>query len=324
MDSLNALSAFMHAAEMRSFTDAGKQLNLSPSAIGKAIARLEERHGVRLFNRNTRTMTLTQEGQLFLDSCKTIFSEINKIEQEFASTKAAPKGKLRVKFPLLGTFMMPCLNRFMQAYPDLDLEVDFTDQSVDVIDGRYDVVIQTGEVPDSRLISRTIGTYRLVVVGSPGYLSRSGAPKTPEDLASHVCFHRKCLATGKLERWPIFKSSSDDTLTSIKSVTSAFDPLIVLAELGAGLVCVPDFLVQRQIARGALIPVFGEQVVQMETIRAVWPSNRYAAPKLKVFVDFLSKNGLAREAIAMQTNSSERVSTKTQDLKLQRQQIEMR
>jgi len=296
VDSLNALSAFMHAAEMRSFTEAGKHLNLSSSAIGKAVARLEERHGVRLFNRNTRTITLTQEGQLFLDSCKTIFSEIEKLEGEFASAKDAPTGKLRVKLPLLATFMTPCLGRFMRAYPDLDLEIDYTDHSAEIIDGGYDIAVLTGEAPDSRLISRTIGTYHLIVVGSPSYLAQSGVPETVEDLASHSCFYRKCLATGKIERWPVARSSGDTGMVPSKGVASSFDPLIVLAELGVGLVCVPDFLVRRQLEAGSLVALLSKQVGQTETIRAVWPSNRYAAPKLRAFVDFLSRNLLTRDS----------------------------
>jgi len=290
VDSLNALSAFMHAAEMRSFTEAGRLLNLSSSAIGKAVARLEERHRVRLFNRNTRTMTLTQEGRQLLNSCKTIFSEIDKVEKELASAKVAPTGKLRVKLPLLATFMTPCLSHFMRAYPDLDLEIDYTDHSTEIIDGGYDIAVQTGDVPDSQLISRTIGSYRLIVVGSPNYLAQSGVPETVEDLASHSCLHRKCLATGKVERWPVPKSLGDDVLIPIKGVASSFDPLILLAELGAGLVCVPDFLVRRQLVAGSLVALLSRQVEQTETIRAVWPSNRYAAPKLRVFVDFLSRN----------------------------------
>src|SRR5260370_11774831 len=99
-------------------------------------------------------MTLTQEGQLFLDSCKTIFSEIEKMEEEFASAKVAPTGKLRVKLPLLATFMTPCLSQFMRAYPNLDLEIDYTDHSAEVIDGGYDIAIQTGDARDSLLVSR--------------------------------------------------------------------------------------------------------------------------------------------------------------------------
>src|SRR5260221_3513288 len=124
MDSLSALSAFVRAAEVRSFTDAGRQLSLSSSAIGKAVARLEERLGVRLFHRSTRSIALTQEGKLFLESCRRIFSEIETVELEFAQTKGEPRGRLQVSLPLIGMLMMPTLSRFIRAYPEIELDMD--------------------------------------------------------------------------------------------------------------------------------------------------------------------------------------------------------
>src|ERR1700761_6989269 len=109
MDSFSALNAFVRAAEVRSFTDAGRQLSLSSSAVAKAVARPEARHGVRLFHRSTRSITLTQEGHVFLETCQKIFSEVKKIEDEFAQTKGVPKGKLRISMPLIGTLLMPAL-----------------------------------------------------------------------------------------------------------------------------------------------------------------------------------------------------------------------
>src|ERR1700704_3281034 len=131
LDSLGALSVFVRAAEARSFSDAGRQLGLSSSAIGKAVARLEERLGVRLFHRNTRTVALTQEGKLFLESCRRIFSEIDTIEHEFAQSSGTPRGKLKVSLPLVGMLMMPTVSQFMRAYPSIELDMDFTDHLVD-------------------------------------------------------------------------------------------------------------------------------------------------------------------------------------------------
>src|SRR3984957_2062338 len=132
LDSLGALNVFMRAADTRSFTSAGRQLSLSSSAVGKSVARLEERLAVRLFHRNTRCITLTQEGKSLLESCRRIFSEIRAVEQEFAQTKGAPKGKLRMCMPLVGMLMMPNLSKFMRIYPEIELDMDFTDSQVDV------------------------------------------------------------------------------------------------------------------------------------------------------------------------------------------------
>src|SRR5580704_14698067 len=127
MDSLSALGVFVRAAEARSFTDAGRRLSVSSSAVGKTISRLEDRLGVRLFHRNTRSITLTPEGELFLESCRRIFSEINKIELELSQSKATPKGRLKVSLPDIGMLMMPTLHDFMREYPEIQVDAEFTD-----------------------------------------------------------------------------------------------------------------------------------------------------------------------------------------------------
>src|ERR1700681_4031114 len=154
MDGFSALGVFVRAAETRSFTDAGRRLSVSSSAVGKTIARLEDRLGVRLLHRNTRSITLTPEGEVFLESCRRIFSEINKIELELSQSKATPKGRLKVSLPDVGTLMMPTLHGFMREYPEIQIDAEFTDNLVDVIDGGYDAVIRSGEQTDSRLMSR--------------------------------------------------------------------------------------------------------------------------------------------------------------------------
>src|SRR5260370_2047437 len=127
MDSLNALNAFVYAAEAGSFKEAGRRIGLSSSAVGKAIARLEERNGVRLIYRSTRRITLTQEGKLLLESCRRIFAEIRNVELEFAQSKGSPRGKLRVGMPQIATMMIPLLGKFIQPYPHIYLHLDFPD-----------------------------------------------------------------------------------------------------------------------------------------------------------------------------------------------------
>jgi DNA-binding transcriptional LysR family regulator len=292
LDSLGALSVFVRAAEARSFTDAGRQLGLSSSAIGKAVARLEERLGVRLFHRNTRTVTLTQEGKLFLESCRRIFSEIDTIEHEFAQSSGTPRGKLKVSLPLVGMLMMPTVSQFMRAYPSIELDMDFTDHLVDVIDGGYDVVVRSGESSDSRLMVRTLGTYRLEVVGSPAYLERAGLPSVPEELTKHACLHHKYPTTGKTQRWPFVRQppTADDVILPMTGTASTIEALVSLAEHGVGLVCVPDFAIRRQVLDGTLKIILAEHIDHSGMFRAMWPSSRYLSPKVRVFVDFLAEH----------------------------------
>jgi DNA-binding transcriptional LysR family regulator len=291
VDNLSALSAFMRAAETRNFTDAGRQLGLSASAVSKAVSRLEERLGVRLFHRSTRSIALTQEGRLFLESCRRIFFEIDRVELEFAQTKGTPKGKLQVSLPLIGMLMMPTLSKFMQAYPQIELDVDFTDHLVDVIDGGYDAVVRSGEATDSRLMARVLGTYRLEVVGSPAYFAQAGLPLTPADLATHACLHHKYPTTGKIQRWPFAKSGAGTDIRMPTTATaSTVEALISLAEHGVGIACVPDFSVARQVAEGSLVIVLSEYIEHSGIFRAMWPSGRYLSPKVRVFVDFLAEH----------------------------------
>ncbi|PTL76622.1 LysR family transcriptional regulator [Vitiosangium sp. GDMCC 1.1324] len=289
MDSLGSLNAFVQAAEARSFTLAGRKLGVSSSAIGKAVARLEERLGVRLFHRSTRTMTLTPEGSCFLERCRRIFSELEAAEQELAQTQGAPRGKLRVSMPLAGMLMMPALSAFMRAYPQIELELDFTDRLVDVIDEGFDAVVRAGDVSDSRLMTRTLGTFRLKLLGSPGYFARRGTPRKPEDLESHACLHHRFATNGKLERWPLRRGRKDFELPTT-AVANTIEPLISMAEQGLGIACLPDFAIRRQLEEGTLVTVLDAHLQHSGTFRMLWPSSRYLSPKLKVFVDFMAQN----------------------------------
>ncbi len=289
MDSLGALNAFVQAAEVRSFTVAGQQLGVSSSAIGKAVARLEERLAVRLFHRSTRTITLTPEGSLFLERCRRIFCEIEAAELELAQTRDVPRGKLRISMPLAGMLMMPTLSAFMRAYPEIELDLDFTDRLVDVIDEGLDGVVRAGEVSNSRLMTRVLGTFRLILVGSPDYFAQKGIPQKPDDLKSHACLHHRYATSGKLERWPLRGGRKEIDLPTT-AVANTIEPLIYMAEQGLGITCLPDFAIRRQLVEGTLVKVLGDHTEHEGTFRMLWPSSRYLSPKLRVFVDFMSQN----------------------------------
>ena len=291
MDNLGALNAFVQAAEARSFTGAGRQLGVSSSAIGKAIARLEERLGVRLFHRSTRTITLTPEGTLFLERCRRIVCEVEAAELELAQTQGAPRGKLRVSLPLVGMLMMPTLSAFMRAYPDIELDLDFTDRLVDVIDEGFDGVVRAGEVSDSRLMTRKLGGFRLMLVASPAYLALRGAPRKPDELASHACLQHRYATSGKLEPWPLRPGRGRKVIDlPTTAVVNTIEPLIYMAEQGLGIACLPDFAIRRQLEEGTLVAVLEAHTRHAGTFRMLWPSSRYLSPKLRVFVDFMAEH----------------------------------
>lgn len=287
MDNLGTLGVFVQAADTRSFTAAGRRLGLSPSAVGKAIARLEERLAVRLFHRSTRTITLTPEGALFLERCRRILSEIEAAELELAQTQEVPRGRLRVSLPIVGVLMMPTIGAFMRAYPDIELDLDFTDRLVDVIDEGFDAVVRAGELSDSRLMSRVLGTFRLMLVASPAYLRTRGVPQTPADLAGHACLHHRYATSGTLEPWPFHPGMAVDLPSAM--VVNTIEPLIDLAEQGLGIACLPDFALRRQLADGTLVTVLADHTAHRGSFRLLWPSSRHLSPKLRVFVDFMAE-----------------------------------
>lgn len=291
VDSLGSLNAFVQAADMRSFTAAGRKLGISSSAISKAVARLEERLGVRLFHRSTRTVTLTPEGALFLERCRRIFCEIETAELELSQTRDAPRGKLRVSLPLVGMLMMPTLAAFMRAWPEIELNLDFTDRLVDVIEEGFDAVVRTGEVSDSRLMTRALGTFRYRLVGSPAYLAEHGIPKAPADLSAHRGLRHLYPTNGKIEDWPLYgKGRPTPADIPTAATANAIEPLIELAERGLGLASLPDFAIRDQLARGTLVSVLDDAVRHTGTFRILWPSSRQLSPKLRVFVDFMTEN----------------------------------
>jgi DNA-binding transcriptional LysR family regulator len=296
MEHLGALNAFVQTADAGSFAGAAAKLGVSPSAVGKAVARLEARLGVRLFHRSTRSLTPTAEGALFLDRCRRIFCEIEAAELELSQTRQAPRGRLRVSMPLIAMLMMPPVMAFMRAYPEIRLDLDFSDRLVDVIDEGFDAVIRTGEARDSRLMMRRAGGFAHHIVASPAYLAAHGTPQVPEDLLGHACHHHRYPSTGRLERWPLVRDGADcDLDLPVASVASTLEPQICLAESGFGLVCVPAFAVQRQLRCGTLVSVLEPNLRAVGAFHILWPASRHPSPKVAAFVSFMADN-LLREA----------------------------
>lgn len=288
MDSLSSLSVFVQVAETRSFTAAGRVLGVSSSAVGKSIARMEERLGVRLFHRSTRSVTLTGEGALFLERSRRILAEVEAAEQELTEAGATPRGTLRISLPQVRGLLMPVLSDFMRAYPDIELDVDFSDRMVDVIEEGFDAVIRTGKPEDSRLMARHLGHYQLVLVATPGYLAQHGTPQQPQDLSSHACLRHKFCATGKLEPWPLrHVPGVAEPVLRAPLVSTTIESLNYVVHEGLGIACLPDFMVNEAVRQGRLQRVLDEHLVHRGSFWMLWPSSRFASAKLRVFIDHM-------------------------------------
>jgi len=291
VDSLSGLLAFVRAAETRSYVAAGERLGVSASAVGKSVARLEDKLGIRLLNRSTRRISLTEEGALFFERCQRIVGEIEEAEAELSRLTDAPRGRLRVSVPAVGyRMLMPILPEFTRRYPDIELDFDFNDRMIDVIAEGMDAVIRSGDFGNSLLKARKLGSFRFVLVGAPAYFADRGAPCNPEDLRQHDCLRYRFPTTGLLQDWKLGSKETDPPLQLPGTLTfNSVEALISAAVGGMGIAYLPDFAVRESLAAGTLTLVLDEHLTDGGRFSILWPSSRHLLPKLRVFVDFLAE-----------------------------------
>ena len=288
MDSLNGFVVFVQVAENRSFVAAGRMLGVSASAIGKSVARLEEKLGVRLFHRSTRSVTPTAEGMLFLERSRRILAEIEAAQLELSQASVAPRGRLRVSLPLVSSLVHPVLGDFMREYPAIELDLDFSDRLVDVIEEGFDVVVRTGAPTDSRLSARKLGSFRSLLVASPDYLAARGTPKVPTDLLQHSCLHYRFPNSGKLETWALRRTAEEPELAlPISMICNTIETRLCFALRGLGIAYLPEFSVRKALTEGQLWTVLPEHTERNGEFHLLWPSSKHPSPKVRVFVDFL-------------------------------------
>lgn len=292
MDNLNGLQVFVCVVQSGSLVAAGERLGLSASAVGKALSRLEQRLGVRLLNRSTRRISLTDEGSLFYERGQRIVDQVQEAEAELARISDAPRGRLRVSLPAIGyRMLLPILPGFSARYPDIELDLDFNDRLIDVIAEGVDAVIRSGELPDSQLRSRSLGPFGFVLVGAPGYFARRGTPQTPRDLEHHACLRYKFPGGTQLQPWRLHLADSTAPLVLGSALTSNnLESLIHAATQGLGIAYVPDFVVGGALADGSLVSVLDDFQQERGKFSILWPSSRHLLPKLRVFVDFLGEH----------------------------------
>jgi DNA-binding transcriptional LysR family regulator len=289
MDNLNGIVAFVRTAETLSFVAAGQKLGVSASAVGKTIARLELSLGVRLFHRTTRKVTLTDEGRDFYDRCHRILEDLHEAQTVLSESAQTPRGRLRVSLPAIGyRFLLPVLPEFTERYPDIELDLDFNDRLVDVVEGGFDAVIRSGSLTDSSLMARRLGEFRFTLCASPSYLARHSKPLTPEDLASHACVRYRFPTTGKLQPW-ILSLVDEFEPAQLRStmVCNNMEALREAVIAGFGIGYMPDFLARDAIATGALATVLDAWLVTPGQFSILWPSSRQLSPKVRVWVDFM-------------------------------------
>jgi len=288
IDRLADILTFVRAAEARSFTLAAERLGLSRSAVGKRVARLEERLGARLLHRTTRSITLSEEGWRFFDRCTSILAELDAAEADATARDATPKGCLRIDLPVsFGRLhVLPVLLRFLEEWPDLEANITFSDRYVDVVEEGLDVAIRIGGATDSRLMTRILAQHQRVTCASPTYLARRGTPQTLEDLKRHDCLNFS--HSGRPSEW--FFRTDDGPLRLAVDGRMRLDNAEALrdaAVAGEGIGQLATFLIGDQLRSGRLVAVLTPFAAPGEPIRALYPSARHLSPRVRRFIDAL-------------------------------------
>ena len=288
MDKFSGLIPFVRTADLGSFVAAGRTLGLSASAVGKAVARLEQQMGIRLFQRSTRSLRLTEEGQVFLERCRGIIDDLDDAYAAMSQTLERPRGRLRVSTPIVTYhLLLPIMPDFLAAYPDIELDVDFNDRLVDLIDDGVDVAIRSGELPDSRLTARALRPFRSLLYASPDYLVRHGTPMTPKDLQGHKAIRFRFPNSGKIDGWPVAEGIELPMKTSM--TCNNMEALLGATVRGLGIGSMPDFLAREALANGMLQVILADYVNEPGKFSLLWLSNKTLSPKIRVFVDYVGK-----------------------------------
>lgn len=291
MDSLSGIVAFVQAAEHLSFVAAGRALGISASAVGKSIAKLEESVGARLFHRTTRRISLTEEGAAFHDRCRRILDDLRDAETMLSEATRAPRGRLRISVPTIGyRFLLPVIPEFRRRYPDIELDIDFNDRLVDMVEEGLDAVIRSGPLNDSSLMSRRLGPFCFILCASPSYLKRNGIPYSPHDLEAHDCLRFRFPTSGRLQAWHLTNAEGVDPFRRPSPLTcNNMEALRGAAISGLGIAYMPDFLATDAVDAGLLHRVLDDHLADPGQFSILWPSNRLVSPRLRVFIDHMTK-----------------------------------
>jgi len=288
MDKLSSLKAFVKVVELGSFSEAGRQLRLSRSAVSKYIADLENDLGVQLLNRTTRQASPTENGQAYFERALSILADLDAADQMVAHQQSTPRGLLRVNAPMsFGTIKLgPALADFMALYPELQIQLVLTDEHVDPVQEGLDVTLRIAELESSSLIARKIMPIARVVCASPDYLAAHGTPKHPSELRRHKLLTYGFLLTGN--QWKLSGPDGDHWVQPDWTLcANNAEVLRDAAVKGRGVTLLPAFLAEPQLKSGALEVILPDYKAPMIALYAIYPPTRHLAIKVRLFIDFL-------------------------------------
>jgi DNA-binding transcriptional LysR family regulator len=290
MDRITSMTTFVKVVDAGGFSAAARALNLSPSMVTNHIQSLEERLGVRLLNRSTRKVNLTEVGHAFYDRCVRIIAELDDAEQVAEALQSRPRGTLRLNTAVaIPTVIAPVIAEFVALYPEASVSIVATGRMVDLVEEGFDLAIRITPIPSSSLIIRRLASYSFVVCGAPDYFASRGMPERPADLIHHNCMNYSDAPWGA--EWH-FASSDNDEAVPITGNLQAnnTESLRRAAVLGQGLIYVPTFLISDELKSGRLVPTLTEFPTIERSIDAIYPHRQHLSAKVRSFIDLVAKH----------------------------------
>lgn len=288
MDKFLEMKTFAAVVDSGSFVQAADALDMSKPAVSRHVAELEQRLGVRLLQRTTRKLSLTEEGRQFYGRCKSVLADVEVAEAEVSSQAVVARGLIRINVPVsFGLLeLAPLWPDFMAQYPKVELDITLADRVVDLVEEGYDLAVRIARLPNSSLVSRKLASTRMVLCASPGYLREHGTPQHPAELASHTVLSYSLLATG--DQWE-FAGPQGPVAVTVKPVlrTNSGDTCIAAARKDKGIVFQPSFMVGADLQSGALQELMPHYRSLEFGIYAVYPTRQHVSPKVRAMIDFL-------------------------------------
>lgn len=286
MERLQAERMFVKVVETGSFAAAARRLGASSGQASKLVSKLESDLGVKLLNRTTRALSLTEAGQAYADRMRAILESFDDLTTEVQNAATAPRGRIRLTAPLsFGTVRLaPVLARFAAEYPEISLEVHFNDRIVNLVEEGFDAAVRVGRAMDGALVGRRLGSARMITVAGPGYLAIRGKPRTPADLVGHDCI----LDLNNRDGWQWAYRDETRVTVSGRLIFSNASACLAAVEEGLGIAQMPDFVATEALAAGRVIEVMADWSDIQLGIHALWPGRRHLPRKLRVLVDFMA------------------------------------
>lgn len=300
MDRWAAMESFVRVVEAGSFVAAADRAGLSTSSLSRQVAELEQHLGVRLLNRTTRRLSLTESGQSYYERCVALLADLQEAEAIAGQEAAQPRGTIRLtcSHNMAEQRVAPAIAAFVGRYPDVKFDLVVADRIVDLVDEGFDLAIRVGPVGSDRLVARRLGSMQAVLCASPAYLERHGTPRTPRELEGHNALTYAYMATPRLWRFTDAAGNPHEVRVAGSLHANSGDALRAAAEAGLGLICEPDFLVGDALRGGRLVHLLPEYQSPGGEIWAVYASRRHLSLKVRLFVDHVAAVFAAQDAPA--------------------------